>query len=113
MKDHPTSARLPSAQQQQPKRPMDRQQQQSSGAGEFQPRRAMQAGAHKEGSKDKQMGEGSYEGTRDYQDSVDNYLKKGQVQSDANAAKPRTPDEEEALKKAEKEGLSHSKAPGQ
>lgn len=48
------SASTPRLLQQQPPRYSDRQQQQSSGAGEFQPK----AGA--------QMGEGSQEGIRDY-----------------------------------------------
>ncbi|WP_309681218.1 hypothetical protein [Polaromonas sp.] len=114
MKDSLTGTRVFSPPlQQQPRRPMDRQQQQSSGSHEFQPR-PTQAGAPQDGgNKDKQMGEGSYEGSRDYQDSVDNYLKKADVKSDAQAAKPGSPEEAAALKKAEQQGLSHSKAPGQ
>lgn len=60
-----------------------------------------------------QMGEGSYEGTRDYQEHIESYLEKADVEADAKAAEPRTPQEAALLKKAEQDGLAHSKAPGQ
>lgn len=100
-------------QQQQPQRHSDRHQQQSSGSGEFQPRgpsAAQQQGAN---DKNKQMGEGSYEGTRDYQQGIKSYLKKADVASDARDAKPDTAKEAAELERAEKEGLSHTKASGQ
>lgn len=62
---------------------------------------------------EQQMGEGSYEGTRDYQENIKSYLDKANVKSDAEAAKPATPEEAQALKKAEDEALAHTKAPGQ
>jgi hypothetical protein len=62
---------------------------------------------------EQQMGEGSYEGTRDYQENIKSYLDNADVKSDAEAAKPATPEEAKALKKAEDEALSHTKAPGQ
>ena len=55
------------------------------------------------------MGEGSYEGTRDYNRRTQEYLKKGHVEADAEAAKPRSEEEARELKKAEDEGRSHSK----
>ena len=67
----------------------------------------------KPGQPEQQMGEGSYEGTRDYQENIKTYLDQADVKSDAEAAKPHTPEEAEALKKAEEEGLSHTKSPGQ
>lgn len=94
--------------QQQPQRIMDRQQQQSSGTPEFQPRAQQQGG----GDKPSQMGEGSYEGSRDYQNSIESYLKTANVRSNARAAKPTTQEEDDELKDAEQEGLSRSKAPG-
>ena len=94
--------------QQQPLRIMDRQQQQSSGTPEFQPRAQQQGG----GDKPSQMGEGSYEGSRDYQNNIESYLKTANVSSDAKAAKPTTQKEADELKDAEEEGLSHSKGPG-
>lgn len=56
-----------------------------------------------------QMGEGSYEATRDYQQRTDEYLKKADVEADAEAAKPRSEQEKRDLEKAEEEGRSHSK----
>ena len=56
-----------------------------------------------------QMGEGSYEGTRDYQERTQEYLKNADVEADAEAAKPRSDQEARDLEKAEEEGRSHSK----
>jgi hypothetical protein len=67
----------------------------------------------KAGKPEQQMGEGSYEGTRDYQENIKTYLDKADVKSDAEAAEPATAEEAQALKKAEDEALSHTKAPGQ
>ncbi|MEO6016083.1 MAG: hypothetical protein ABIP46_02425 [Polaromonas sp.] len=91
--------------QQQPQRAVDRQQQQSSGSREFQPKQSPAA--------QQQMGEGSYEGTRDYQENIKSYLETADVKADAKAARPATPQEAAELKKAEQEGLSHSKASGE
>jgi len=60
-----------------------------------------------------QIGEGSYEATREYQKNIKSYLDRADVTSDAKAARPATPEEAADLKKAEQEGLSHSKSPGQ
>jgi hypothetical protein len=60
-----------------------------------------------------QMGEGSYEGTRDYRKSVKDYLQEADVQRDAQAARPSSAAEAAEMDRAEKEGLSHSKAPGE
>ena len=87
-------------QQQQPARGADPQQQ--SGSSEFQPKPAAQP-------REQQMGEGSYEATRDYQKRTDEYLKKADVAGDAEAAKPRSEQEARDLEKAEEEGRSHSK----
>jgi hypothetical protein len=62
---------------------------------------------------DQQIGEGSYEGSRQYEERTKAYLETADVTADAEAAKPDSPEEVEQLKKAEQEGLSHSKAPGQ
>ena len=61
----------------------------------------------------KQIGEGSYEGTRDYQKRMDDYLETADVAADAKAARPVDDAEAAQLKEAEQEGLSHSKAKGQ
>ncbi|MDB5947314.1 MAG: hypothetical protein JWQ33_2340 [Ramlibacter sp.] len=85
--------------QQQPPRHSDPQQQQA-GSSDFQP---------KPEGKQQQMGEGSYEGTRDYQKRTEDYLKKADVEADAEKAKPRSADEARELEQAEEEGKSHSK----
>ncbi|RYF41082.1 MAG: hypothetical protein EOO25_10875 [Comamonadaceae bacterium] len=90
--------------QQQPARHSDQQQQQA-GSNEFQPKPAASGAPQRE----QQMGEGSYEATRDYQKNIGDYLKKADVQKDAEAAKPRSEAEAEELKKAEEEGRSHAK----
>ena len=90
-------------QQQQPKRDTDMQQQQS-GSNEFQPK-SQQGGQ----AAQQQMGEGSYEATRDYQKNIGDYLKKADVEADAQAAKPRSEQEAREIEQAEKEGRSHSK----
>jgi len=89
-------------QQQQPARDSDQEQQQS-GSKEFQP----EAAGPKDGGQ--QMGEGSYEATRDYQKNIKEYLKDADIDADAEAAKPRSEQEARDLDEAEKEGRSHSK----
>jgi hypothetical protein len=61
----------------------------------------------------RQIGEGSYEGSREYGESMKAYLETADVKADAEASQPASPEEAEQLKKAEQEGLAHSKAPGQ
>lgn len=56
-----------------------------------------------------QMGEGSYEGTRDYNRRTEQYLQSHDVKSDAEAARPRSEQEAREMKEAEREGRSHSK----
>ncbi|MBC7471296.1 MAG: hypothetical protein H7322_18400 [Ramlibacter sp.] len=86
--------------QQQPPRHSDPQQQQA-GSSDFQPKPV--AGTQQ------QMGEGSYEGSRDYKERTEEYLKKADVERDAAAAKPKSAEEERELEQAEEEGKSHSK----
>jgi hypothetical protein len=91
---------VPRILQQQPERESDPRQQQS-GSNEFQPKPAAKG--------DQEMGEGSYEATRDYQKNIQDYLKKADVDADAKAAKPKSEQEARDLDAAEKEGRSHSK----
>jgi hypothetical protein len=56
-----------------------------------------------------EMGEGSYEGTRDYNQRTADYLKKADVEADAKAARPKSEQEARDMKQAEDEGRSHSK----
>jgi len=85
--------------QQQPERDADREQQQS-GSTDFQDGKP--AGQP-------EMGEGSYEGTREYKRRTEDYLKNHDVEKDAEAAKPRSEQEARDLERAEEEGRSHSK----
>jgi membrane protein involved in colicin uptake len=85
--------------QQQPPRHSDPQQQQA-GSSDFQP---------KPQGKQQQMGEGSYEGSADYKQRTEEYLKKADVEADALAAKPRSAEEARELERAEEEAKSHSK----
>ena len=85
--------------QQQPPRHSDPQQQQA-GSSDFQP---------KPEGKQQQMGEGSYEGTRDYEQRTQDYLKKANVEADAENAKPSSAEEARELEQAEEEAKSHSK----
>ena len=91
---------VPRILQQQPERDSDPGQQQS-GSKEFQPKPDAKGG--------QEMGEGSYEATRDYQKNIKEYLKDADVEADAQAAKPRSEQEARDLDAAEKEGRSHSK----
>jgi hypothetical protein len=59
-----------------------------------------------------EMGEGSYEGTREYNKRTADYLKKADVEADAKAAKPRSEQEAREMQRAEDEGRSHSKGEG-
>jgi len=91
----------PGSLQQQPIRHtvQQQQQQQQSGSNEFQSKPGAQ----------QQMGEGSYEGTRQYNQRTEEYLKKADVEADAEAAKPRSEQQAREMEQAEKEGRSHSK----
>ncbi|CAA9431538.1 MAG: hypothetical protein AVDCRST_MAG51-2674 [uncultured Ramlibacter sp.] len=97
----------PMSQQQQPPRDGVASQQQMAGSNEFQPK-DQQPGAGGAG-KPQQMGEGSYEGSRDYKERTERYLEKADVDKDADAAKPRSEEEARDLQKAEEEARSHSR----
>ena len=86
--------------QQQPSREGDREQQQQ-GSTDFQ--------NNKPGAKQQQMGEGSYEGTRDYNQRTAEYLKRHDVKKDAEASKPKSEQEARDMEQAEEEGKSHAK----
>ena len=96
-----TSRSTPRVLQQQPARQSDAQQQQS-GSNDFQPKPTAR-------KKEQQIGEGSYEASRDYQQRAEEYMKKADVEADAKAARPRSEQEARDLKQAEEEGRSHSK----
>lgn len=95
------SDKTPRILQQQPERDTDLEQQQS-GSSDFQPKPGARSGQQ-------EMGEGSYEATRDYQKNIKDYLKKADVDADAEKAKPRSEQEARDMEQAEREGKSHSK----
>jgi hypothetical protein len=101
------------SQQQQPAGDALAQQQQMAGSNEFQNQGQGQQGqdqpGQQQGGKPQQMGEGSYEGARDYKERTERYVKNADVEGDAEKAKPRSEQEARELKQAEEEGKSHSK----
>ena len=88
---------VPRILQQQPQRDSDPQQQRA-GATDFQA-----------GDEGQVEGEGSYSATRNYQKDIKDYLDKADVESDAEASRPRSESEAKELERAEREGKSHSK----
>ena len=92
-------------QQQQPPRDRVAQMQQMSGSSEFQ----QQGQPGKPDDKPQQMGEGSYEATKDYQQRIGRYLEDADVEKDAEKARPRSDEEARELERAEREGQSQSK----
>lgn len=95
------SDKTPRILQQQPERDSDLEQQQS-GSSDLQRKPGAESGQQ-------EMGEGSYEATRDYQKNIKDYLKKADVDADAEKAKPRSDQEARDMESAEREGKSHSK----
>ena len=59
--------------------------------------------------KDRVEGEGSYSGTRDYNERTRRFIKAGRVGAAARKAAPRSKDEAHALQKAERIGRSRAK----
>lgn len=96
---------VPRVLQQQPQRESDPQQQRA-GATDFQSRGQAEGEEQGQGQVE---GEGSYSATRDYQKNIKDYLDKADVQSDAEAARPRSESEARELEQAEREGKSHSR----
>ena len=103
----PDEKPVPRILQQQPPRDSDPEQQRA-GATDFQSQSRPEAEEEGE-DQGKVEGEGSYSASRNYQKNIKEYLDKGDVQSDAEAAKPRSESEARDLEQAEREGKSHSK----
>ncbi len=55
------------------------------------------------------QGEGNYAAARRYDKAAQKFAKSGQVDEAARAARPESPDEAEAMHRAELAGKSHSK----
>ena len=66
--------------------------------------------------KDKVEGEGSYSGSKDYNERTKKFVDSGKVEQAANDAAPKSEEEAQAMQKAERIGKRHAKgedpAPG-
>ena len=60
-------------------------------------------------SKDKVEGEGSYSGTKDYNERTRRFIKSGKVGAAARKAAPKSKEEAHAMQKAERIGRSRAK----
>jgi len=59
--------------------------------------------------KDKVEGEGSYSGTKDYNERTRKFMESGKVEDAARKAEPKTEEEKHAMQKAERIGRQHAK----
>ena len=59
--------------------------------------------------KDKVEGEGSYKGTKDYNQRTEKFIDSGKVDEAARRAEPKSEEERHAMQKAERIGKQHAK----
>ena len=59
--------------------------------------------------KDKVEGEGSYSGTKDYNERTRKFMDAGKVADAARKAEPKSAEEKHAMQKAERVGKEHAK----
>ena len=59
--------------------------------------------------KDKVEGEGSYSGTKDYNERTKKFIDSGKVDEAAHDAEPKTEDEKREMEKAERDGKQRAK----
>ena len=59
--------------------------------------------------KDGVEGEGSYTGTKDYNQRTEKFVKSGKVDQAARDAQPKSEEEKQAMQKAERIGKQHAK----
>ena len=59
--------------------------------------------------KDKVEGEGSYSGTKDYNERTRKFLDSGKAEEAARKAEPKSESEKHAMQKAERMGKQHAK----
>ena len=60
-------------------------------------------------SKDRVEGEGSYSGTKDYNERTKKFIDSGKVEQAARDAEPKSTEEAQAMEKAERAGRKHAK----
>jgi hypothetical protein len=63
----------------------------------------------KDEGKDKVEGEGSYKGSKDYNERTRKFVESGKVDEAARAAKPQSEEEAHQMHKAERIGKQHAK----
>jgi hypothetical protein len=61
------------------------------------------------GRKDKVEGEGSYSGSKDYNERTKKFMESGKVEQAAQDAKPKSEQEAHEMQKAERIGKQHAK----
>ena len=59
--------------------------------------------------KDKVEGEGSYSGSKDYNERTKKFMEQGKVEEAARRAEPKSEQERQAMAKAERIGKQHAK----
>ena len=59
--------------------------------------------------KSKVEGEGSYSGTKDYNQRTEKFVESGKVEEAANKAKPQNEQQQKDMERAENEGKRHKK----
>jgi hypothetical protein len=59
--------------------------------------------------KDKVEGEGSYSGSKDYNERTKKFVESGKVEQAAQQSEPRTEEEKHQMQKAERIGKKHAK----
>ena len=60
-------------------------------------------------ARNKVEGEGSYRGTRDYNERTRKFIDSGKVEDAARKAEPKSEEDRHAMQKAERIGRSHAK----
>jgi hypothetical protein len=63
----------------------------------------------KDNDKDKVEGEGSYSGTKEYNQRTKKFVESGKVDEAAHDAEPKSEEEKHAMQKAERIGKQHAK----
>lgn len=64
----------------------------------------------KDGGKDDGVeGEGSYKGSKDYNERTKKFVESGKVEEAAREAEPKSEEEKQAMQKAERIGKQHAK----
>lgn len=91
---------------------MTQRKQQSSGADETRQKKQMQqkeSSSPRQGGQSEVQGEGNYTAAKEYDDAQRRFVESGRVDQAAREAAPRSQQEADEMKAAEREGRSHAK----